>query len=111
MTELGSDGGAGESIHAQTTVVRLFRFFAIPRQRTFVRSKTFLILPKARSTLAQTRDLAMIYSARLPHVIAEPAMMPWTVADQSTEMSRQVTLIGKPYGGRNIDQVHIGEDK
>jgi hypothetical protein len=38
-------------------------------------------------------------------------MMPWTVADQSTEMSRQVTLIGKPYGGRNIDQVHIGEDK
>src|SRR5271170_7393508 len=65
----------------------------------------------ARSTLARTRDLARIYGARLPHVIAEPAMMPWTVADQSTEMSRQVTLIGKPYGGHNIDQVHIGEDK
>jgi hypothetical protein len=110
-TELGSDGGASESIHAQTTIVQLFRFFAIPRQRTFVRPKTSLITPKACSTLARTRDLARIYSARLLNLIAAPAMMPWTVADQSTEMSRQVTLIGKPYGGGDIDQVHIGEDK
>ena len=108
---MGSDGGRGASIQALTTVVRLFRFFAIPRQRPFGRSKTFLIQPTARATLARTRDLARIYGARFPHVIAEPAMMPWTVADQSTEMSRQVTLIRKPYGGRNIDQVHIGEDK
>jgi hypothetical protein len=92
-------------------VVQLFRFFAIPQQRTFVRPKTFLITPKACSTLARTRDLARIYSACLLNVIAAPAMMPWTVADQSTEMSRQVTLIGKPYSGRDIDQVHIGEDK
>ena len=108
---MGSDGGRGASIQALTTVVRLFRFFAIPRHRTFVRPKTLLITPKARSTLARTRDLARINGAGLLNVIAAPAMMPWTVADQSTEMSRQVTLIRKPYGGRNIDQVHIGEDK
>ena len=81
------------------------------RQRTFVSPKTLLITPKVCSTLARTRDLAGIYSARLLNILAAPAMMPWTVADQSTEMARQVTLIGKPYGGRNIDQVHIGEDK
>ena len=81
------------------------------RQRTFVSPKTLLITLKACSTLARTRDLARIYSARLLNVLEAPAMMPWTVADQSTEMSRQVTLIGKPYGGRDVDQVHIGEDK
>ena len=76
-----------------------------------MRPKTYLITPKAYSALARARYLARIYRPHLPNVIAAPAMMPWTVAAQSTEMSRQVTLIGKPHGGRDIDQVHIGEDK